>query len=156
MKEYKDEKIDAMMQVVLEKEVQALEMEKALAAASKRLQRLVEFKKEIDEDIANLKETIRNSTPDKYSDKRELDGNTLAVSVSTATSVSCEDIDEVDDEFIEEVEIDHIVKRGGKYYQKQFNNQLVQNLIKAGMECPAGCELRKTKRVSVKWNGKPL
>lgn len=149
-------KMDSMIQEVMEKQVQAQEMEKALAIASKRLQELIEFKKELEEDIANLKEVVRANTPDKYSDKRELDGNTLAVSVNTATSVSCEDIDEVDDEYIEEVEIDHIVKRGGKYYQKQFNNQLVQNLVKAGMECPEGCEIKKTKRVSIKWNGKPL
>lgn len=76
--------------------------------------------------------------------------------LSKAHTVTCNDMSEVEDDFIIEEEITDAIIRDGKAYRKVPNLKAVQELDKIGATMPSGFEVKITPRFSLKMGGKPL
>jgi len=80
------------------------------------------------------------------------------ISLSTATSIKCDDLSVVDEQYVTKTELttDDIIIEDGKIYQKAANTKLVKNLVDSGMSMPEGFTKVVTPRISIKVNGKAV
>lgn len=80
------------------------------------------------------------------------------ISLSTATSIKCDNLSVVDEQYVTKTELttDDIIIEDGKIYQKAANTKLVKNLVDSGMSMPEGFTKVVTPRISIKVNGKAV
>lgn len=118
-----------------------------LAEQAKILEKLSELKPKLKEYAE------KNNLPDgKYSGSIPR----FVTKLGTQRRVVCEDVSKITDEsLIKEVEIDNIIERDGKYYQKVGNvDAFKEQYLKLGIEDVAGFKVNKIKTISFTADGK--
>lgn len=150
-----ENEINELTQLILKSEVEIQAKNQELAKRSKLLQEIIDARDTLNKQVEDAKKKLKTLIPEGKIEK-ELNGNTLSVSVWKTLRVTETNLEEIPEEYITEEEVFNIVEREGKYYQRTGNTKLVKNLIQAGMDCPEGFATKETKAISIKFNGNPL
>jgi len=106
--------------------------------------------------LETLKEKLKLTTTGKVKKTVEFNGNTLDLSIYDTHKVVVDDPSEVEDEFMEKVEVPDVFEEGGKFWHKVPNPKLVQNYVKAGKSLPKGFADKISRTIRLKFNGKSI
>ena len=163
---YPDEEIFKKFRDALSKEEDPLIQEKALEIYNlqNELERVHEqIKNQLEDfqikqqELENLKEQLRKETSGKIKKIIKLGDNTLDISVYDTNRITVKDASLVPDEYTTTVQVDNTFQaENGKYYQKVPNPKLAGNMFKAGKKLPPGFEVKTSRNVSIKYNGKSI
>lgn len=139
--------------------LQVMEAEKSLQQSEEFKAFLVK-KKQVDDQVAEAKKILKDKMLElgMKSIVSPLGKEDWNITLSTATSIKCDDLSAVDEQYITKTELDtdDIIVEDGKIYQKTGNTKLVKNLVDSGMSMPEGFSKVVTPRISIKVNGKAV
>lgn len=134
-----------------------LKLENELQQIPEQIQAQIKFYFDTKRQIESLKNTLKIQTKGKVQKTLKLGGNKLDLSIYDTNKVSVEDESLVPDEYTTTVQVDNITQTpDGKFYQKVPNTKLVSNLYKAGKSLPSGFKVKKSRTISIKFNGQSL
>lgn len=142
---------------VKETALQIINLETQLQQQSEVVREQIDFYNKTKAEIEFLKQKLKDETQGKIKENIQVGDNSLDISIYDTNKVTVKDENLVPDEYTTTVQIDNVFQApNGKYYQKVPQTKLVSNLVKTGKDLPPGFELKKSRSISIKFNGKIL
>lgn len=151
----KDKTVNELTDFILEGQIELRKKNDELARRSEIFRGLIEVRDQLNSEIEKAKKQLKEMLPDGKIEKT-IGNDTLTVTTSTAKSVVVNNLSLVPEEYLDEEEQQDIFERDGKFYKVVCNTGKIQEEIKVGKSCPEGCEIKKTRRISMKFNGKVI
>ena len=146
-----EDKIDLQEQALM-----VVQLQKDIEQNNERFKSFLEEQQNLANQLNQLK-TLLKDEMSKHNIKELISPKGVedwSIKVWETTKVSVENINEVDEEYIDFVEVNGISEKGGKYYQKTGNTKLVKNLVLNGVNPPKGFSIKKTPSIKITVNGK--
>jgi len=134
-----------------------LKLESQLQQVSEQVKAQIDFYNQTKAEIEELKKRLKEETTGKVKESISLGDNTLDISITDRNTVVVSDETQVPEEYTTTVQVDNVFQApNGKFYQRIPNTKLVSNYLKAGLNPPAGFDVKKSRSISIKFNGKTL
>lgn len=142
---------------IKETALQIINLQNQLEQQSEVVKAQIEFYNKTKAEIEFLKQRLKDETKGKVKQTIKVGENSLDISIHDNNRISVKDASLVPEEYTTTIQVDNIFQApNGKYYQRVPQTKLVDNLVKAGKGLPPGFELKKTRSISIKFNGETL
>lgn len=134
-----------------------IKLEQELQARDEALKAQLQIREALNQQIAQIKQQLKDSTTGKVSKTIQMGEDKLSVSIYDVIKIDVEDESKVAEEYTLEVPLTNVVQHeDGTFYQRVPNPKLVQNLVKVGKALPEGFIQKNTRTIRLKFNGKAI
>lgn len=140
------------------KALEIIDLESQLQSQSEEVKQAIQTYTDTKNRIAELKNWLKTNSQGKIKRIYEDDsGNKLDISIYDTNRVSVLDETLIPEEYTTPIKVtDVYLAPDGEFYRNEPNTKLAGNMYKAGKELPPGFEVKKSRSISIKFNGEIL
>lgn len=142
---------------VQETSLTLIKLEQELQDQEKALKTQLEIRESLNNQIAEIKQKLKDLTTGKVSKTIRLGEDKLSLSIYDTIRVKVEDPSKIPDDYTTTIQLDNAFQApNGKIYQRVPNTKLAQNMVKSGKTLPEGFSKNTSRVIRIKFNGKDI